>query len=116
MRCAMSNLYTTLVYRKDQTRLISGHLDQVLQRKCLSNCFRIYPKYPARLTLANSVDPDQTPQNAASDQGLHRLPLIQKYLNARTGSKMDRFSKEIGCPNVQDKYNTKTIVKCAEEK
>ena len=23
--------------------------------------------------LANSVDPDQTPQNAASDQGLHYL-------------------------------------------
>ena len=26
---------------------------------------------------ANSVDPDRTPQNAASDQGLHCLPLIQ---------------------------------------
>lgn len=32
---------------------------------------------------ANSVDPDDTPQNAASHQGLHCLPLIQlfkKYL------------------------------------
>ena len=30
-----------------------------------------------RGTLANSVDPDQMPQNAASDQGLHCL---QKFL------------------------------------
>ena len=28
---------------------------------------------------ANSLDPDQTPQNAASDQGLHCLPLIQQF-------------------------------------
>ena len=27
---------------------------------------------------ANSVDPDQTQQNAVSDQGLHCLPLIQQ--------------------------------------
>ena len=29
-------------------------------------------------TLANSVDPDQTPQNAASDQGLHCLLELQE--------------------------------------
>ena len=29
-------------------------------------------------TLANSVDPDQTPQIAASDQGLHRLLKLQE--------------------------------------
>ena len=28
---------------------------------------------PMKETLANSVDPDQTPPNAASDQGLHCL-------------------------------------------
>ena len=28
---------------------------------------------------ANSVDPVQTPQNAASDQGIHCLPLIQQF-------------------------------------
>ena len=28
---------------------------------------------------ANSVDPDQTPQNAASDHGLLCLPLIQQF-------------------------------------
>ena len=32
--------------------------------------------YSDWLTLANSVDPDQ---NAASDQGLHYLPLIQQF-------------------------------------
>ena len=26
------------------------------------------------------IDPDQRPQNAASDQGLHGLPRIQLYL------------------------------------
>ena len=29
--------------------------------------------------LSNGVDPDQTPQNAASDQGLHCLPLVQQF-------------------------------------
>ena len=30
--------------------------------------------------IGNSVDADQTPQNAVSDQGLHRLHLIQEFL------------------------------------
>ena len=29
--------------------------------------------------LTNSTDPDQTPQNAASDPGLQCLPLIQQF-------------------------------------
>ena len=37
------------------------------------------PKYWDRQAWANSVDPDQMPQNATSDQGLHWLPLIQHY-------------------------------------
>ena len=28
----------------------------------------------------NSVDPDETPQNAASHQGLHCLPFIHQFL------------------------------------
>ena len=32
-----------------------------------------------RQTIANSVDPDKTPHNAASDQGLSFLPLTQQY-------------------------------------
>ena len=35
--------------------------------------------YSDRHNLTNIVDPDQTPQNAASDQGLHCLPLIQQF-------------------------------------
>ena len=38
---------------------------------------------------ANSVDPDETPQNAASHQGvhcLHCLPLIQQFLDTTSGS------------------------------
>ena len=37
-----------------------------------------YPKYSDRQALVNSVDSDQTPQNAASDQGVYCLPLIQQ--------------------------------------
>ena len=35
--------------------------------------------YLDRQTIANSVDSDQMPQTAVSDQGLHCLPLIQQY-------------------------------------
>ena len=44
------------------------------------------PKYWDTHAQANSVDPDQTLQNAASDQGLHCLPLIQHYFKHITGS------------------------------
>ena len=51
----------------------------------------IYPTYVHRQAWANSEDPDQTPQNAASDQGLHCLPLIKQFLNKLTDSKMEMF-------------------------
>ena len=35
------------------------------------------PNYWDKQACANNVDPDQTPQNAASDQGLHCLQLSQ---------------------------------------
>ena len=37
--------------------------------------------YLDRQAWANSVDPDETPQNVASHQGLHYLPLIQQFLD-----------------------------------
>ena len=37
------------------------------------------PKYWDRKAWANSVDPDQMPQNVASDQGLYCLPLLKQY-------------------------------------
>ena len=39
--------------------------------------YHVNPKYLNGQVCANSVDPDQTPQNAASDQGLHCLPIIK---------------------------------------
>ena len=42
----------------------------------LRSIYRNNPKYWDRKAFVNSVDPDQTPQNAASDQGLHCLPYI----------------------------------------
>ena len=38
-----------------------------------SNVMYFYTTCSIKGTLANNVDPDQTPQNAASDQGLHCL-------------------------------------------
>ena len=42
-----------------------------------------YPQAEALVQISpiNCVGPDQTPQNAASDHGLHYLPLIQQYFN-----------------------------------
>ena len=38
------------------------------------------PSVPLKRHLQTRVDPDQTPQNATSDQGLHCLHLVQKCL------------------------------------
>ena len=38
------------------------------------------PNYWDINARTNSVDPDQTPHNAASDQGLHCFPLTQQFL------------------------------------
>ena len=35
---------------------------------------------PIKGTMANCVDPDQTPQNAASDQDLYYLHYTQEFL------------------------------------
>ena len=46
--------------------------------------------YLDRQTLANSIDPDQMLQNAASDLGLYCLQLIQQlFLDKSTCIKMD---------------------------
>ena len=47
--------------------------------------------YSDRQASANTVDPDETPQNAASHQGLHCLPLIQQVLDTTSGSKLYLF-------------------------
>ena len=61
--------------------------------------------YSDRQAWANSVDPDETPQNAASHQNLHCLPLIQQFLDTPSGSKLylfkfeNKYGKELRCPN-----------------
>ena len=49
-----------------------------------------FPKFSDRQAWPNSLDPDQMLQNAASDQGLHCLLLIQQFFGT-TDSKMDLF-------------------------
>ena len=44
-------------------------------------CYCIDTMYSDRQALANSVDPDQMPQIAASDQGLHCLPPIRQFID-----------------------------------
>ena len=38
------------------------------------------PTIPITGSLANSVDIDQTPQNSASEKGLHCLHLVHEFL------------------------------------
>ena len=51
--------------------------------------YRINSKYSYRQARANSVDLDQTPQNVASDQGLHCLSQSSAFLETSSGSKID---------------------------
>ena len=73
-----------MIYKLDTFRINDG------ETKLRS--ISIYPIYSDRQVCANSVDPEQTPQNAASDQGLHFLPLIQWFLDIPKGSKVEMFS------------------------
>ena len=47
---------------------------------------RIYHMYLDRKAWANSVEPDEMPQNAASHLDLPSLPLIQQFLDTTSGS------------------------------
>ena len=47
--------------------------------------------YSDRQAWANSIDPDEMPQNAASHVGLHCLPLIQQFLDTPSGSELYWF-------------------------
>ena len=61
--------------------------------------------YSERQAWANSEDPDEMPQNAASHQGLHCLPLIQQILDTTSGSKLyvfkfsNKYNEELKSPN-----------------
>ena len=53
--------------------------------------YHVYPNYSDRQAYANSVDPDQTPQNAATEQGLHCLPLNKEITTHQYIVKMHLF-------------------------
>ena len=56
--------------------------------------------YSEKQALANSAEPDQTPRDAASDQGLHCLPLIQQFYAHSQAVKWTLkkvYGKEQGC-------------------
>ena len=55
------------------------------RKSYLIDWYGINSQYSDRSTWANSVDSDQTPQIAASDQGLHCLPLIQRVRHSSNG-------------------------------
>ena len=50
---------------------------------------------------ANSVDPDQTPQNAASDLGLNCLPMSHKKDTWHIWVKMQLFCYLISVPEIR---------------
>ena len=60
--------------------------------------------YSDKQAWANSIDPDETPQNVASHLGLHSLTLIQQFLDT-SGSELywfkfwNIYGKEFRCPN-----------------
>ena len=53
--------------------------------------YHIYHMYLDRQAWANSIDPDERLQNAASHLGLHCLPLIQQFLDTTSGSELCWF-------------------------
>ena len=62
-------------YKGGSSRISEGGWGGGVDSTTLSY-FSTYSDIQAR---ANMLDPDQTPQNAASDQGLHCLPLTQQF-------------------------------------
>ena len=74
MRCThMPPLSANRIISKGGSRMISEGGGSI------KSYYRSYSTYSDRQAWVNSVDPDQTPQNAASDQGLHFLPLTQQF-------------------------------------
>ena len=74
--CSISDKsYSVLHWTQDQAALQKKFFKLLLENKM----YRNNPKCWDRQAWANSVDPDQMLQNAASDLGLHCLPLIQHY-------------------------------------
>ena len=65
----------------------------------------VYCNNPKYWDCANSVDPDQMPQNVASDQGLHCLQPISSISDTSSSSRkgsvkvFDKYCRQFRCPN-----------------
>ena len=65
--------------------------------------------YLVKHAWANSVDPDEMPQNAASHQGLHCLPLIQLFLDTTLElTVLVQILDKVWCLNTEGKYSKVT--------
>ena len=62
-----------------KTHFIQGWMQDDFWGGLIWSNYHTYSTYSDRQAWANIVDPDQMPQNAASDQGLHCLPLSQQF-------------------------------------
>ena len=62
-----------------------GNLNHIMWKGSFGLC----EQYSDRQAWADSVDPDKMLHNAASDLGLHCLPLIQQLSDTSAGNRMD---------------------------
>ena len=83
----------------------------------LCNCHWLpYLPYLHRQAQSNSVDLDKTPEYAAADQGLHCLPLIQKFSKHPQVIKLTcsylrhKYGKELSFLNIKGKYGTPILL------
>ena len=99
----VSSLYTNINDLQFKVNTINTSCHSLLSYKKLSWFIHVYIIFPSpaelpfyrmysdRQTWANSVDPDETPQNAASHQGLLCLPIIQQFLDTVSDSTLYLF-------------------------
>ena len=68
---AINNLYGTFAMQLNSEKSnVTGN-----------GCYPFVVCRPLKAQLAHSADPDQTPQNAASDQCLHCLQIVQQFFS-----------------------------------
>ena len=66
--------------------MFDANVTSLLIYVCLTQVYYVDLRYSGRQARANSIDPDQMPRSAASDQGQHCLPLIEEFQDTQ---KMD---------------------------
>ena len=89
-------------YDQIHARIVSDLSDNVH-----GSYYQTNPKYWEKQACTNSVDPDQTPQNATCH---HCLPPIRQFLDISPGTQMDllkfkgKSGKVLRCPSISSKY------------